>query len=272
MHSHIMELYRLYMIVGGMPQAIQSLVDSNSFSDVEDVKKSILDLYIKDAAKLDRRQGSAKASSIMRSIPSYLERHDRTFSPGATKKNTGIRDYRMTIDDLSESMMVNLCYRITEPSVDQASHSDEDDLKIYMGDTGLLLTQSFRSVACNKGAVYESLLRGDLNINQGMYFENMVAQELRMAGHELYFAKFNHEDSKRLQEVDFVIVHDGLPTPIEVKSGRKTKAHASLDRFMDKYGPALGKAFVVHGKDLEATEDVVYIPIYMVSLLRSRTP
>ncbi len=266
MHERIMEMYRTYMLVGGMPQAIQSLVDDNSFTSVEEVKRSILDLYQKDASKLDGR-GSVKTSAVLRSLSANLERHDKTFSPGMVKKRTGFRDYKASIDDLAESMMVNLCYRITEPSVDQSSHYDENDLKMYMGDTGLLLTQSFKDLDHDRDSVYEDILKGRMNVNRGMYFENMVAQELRMAGHGLYFAKFSHKDSERLQEVDFVIVHDRKPTPVEVKSGRSSRTHTSLDRFMDKYGASMGKPFVIHSKDMECTEDAIYIPIYMTCLL-----
>ncbi|MBQ8179287.1 MAG: ATP-binding protein [Candidatus Methanomethylophilaceae archaeon] len=266
MHDRIMEQYRTYMLVGGMPQAVQRLVDDNSFSSVEDAKASILDLYMKDAVKLDGPHG-VKASAIFRSLASNLEKHDRTFSPGSVRKGTGIRDYRKAIDDLGESMMVNLCHRVTEPAVDQASHYDEDDLKVYMCDTGLLFTQSFTTMRYDADGVYGSILRGDLNINQGMYFENMVAQELRATGHGLYFSKFPHRDSDRLQEVDFVIVRRREPVPVEVKSGQKSKAHKSLDRFMDKYGDVTGSPFVVHTKDLERVGGITYIPIYMASLL-----
>lgn len=266
MHARIMELYRTYMLVGGMPQAVSAYVEHNSFTAVEDVKASILDLYQKDSMKLDGSRGY-KASLLLRTLASNLERHDKSFSPGHVKGGSSMRDYRKAIDDLGESMMVNLCYRITEPAVDQASHFDEDDLKMYMCDTGLLFTQSFRTMRYDPDDVYRSVLSGDLNINQGMYFENMVAQELRMSGHGLYFSKFSHHESDRLQEVDFIIVRGRIPTPIEVKSGQKSRSHKSLDRFMDKYGHAIGTSYVVHTRDLECVDGIVYMPIYMVSLL-----
>ena len=272
MHERVMRQFREYMITGGMPQAVQALVSNNSFSSVEEIKKTILDLYLKDAAKLDGARGNNKASSILRALPSNLEKHDKTFSPGVVKRNASVRDYLATVNDLSESMMINMCFRITEPSTDQNSHRDETDFKIYMGDTGLLLTLSFSDLACDMDEIYGELINGNLNVNQGMYFENAVAQQLKASGHGLFFAKFQHESSDRLQEVDFIIVRDRKPTPIEVKSGRKSKTHASLDRYMDKYGHASGQAIVVHSKDLEIDGDVVYIPIYMASLLRSRTP
>jgi predicted AAA+ superfamily ATPase len=261
-----MEVYRTYMLVGGMPQAVKAFVEKNSFSEVEDVKASILNLYQKDATKLDGKNGY-KASSLLRSLASGLERHDKMFSPGALRKDSSVRDYKMAIYDLGESMMVNICYRITDPAVDQSSHFDEYDLKIYMGDTGLLFTQSFRTLKHNVDGIYSSILSGDLNINQGMYFENMVAQSFRASGHGLFFSKFTHHDTDRLQEVDFIITRGRSPTAVEVKSGQKTRQHKSLDRFIEKYGDSLGTSFVIHSKDLDVTPGIVYLPIYMTSLL-----
>jgi len=267
MHEFLMEKYRTYMIVGGMPQAVQTLIDANSFASVERTKKLILDLYTKDAGKLDGKTDTFKASMIFRSLSANLERHDKVFSPTIVREGSSMRDFRNSLFDLGESMMVNLCYRITEPSLDQGSHYDSDDLKMYMNDTGLLLTQSFGSIGTDKDGVYKSLLTGDLNINEGMYFENMVAQELRASGHGLYFSKFTHKDSERLQEVDFVIERDMMPVAVEVKSGKKSGQHLSLDRFMDKYKDKVGKPFVIHSKDVRVADDAIYIPIYMASLL-----
>jgi hypothetical protein len=267
MHEHLIRFYRTYMIVGGMPQAIQALNDNNSFSSAEDAKRTILDLYIKDASKLDKGSDMVNVSALLRNLSSNLERHEKTFSPGSVKKGIGMRELQRSIDDLGESMMVNLCYRITEPSVDQYGHFDPSVLKIYMNDTGLLLTQSFSSSEKNKEEIYNSLLEGDLDVNEGMYFENMVAQELRMSGHGLFFSRFKHNDSEKLQEIDFIITRDGSPVPIEVKSGKRSSQHRSLDRFMDMYGSKVGRPFVIHSKDLRVGEDATYIPIYMASLL-----
>lgn len=268
-HRRIMGMFRRYMLVGGMPQAVQSLLDTNSYAAVESTKRTILNLYYNDSRKLDGSQKAAKASTILRTVASNLERHDKSFSPGLLKENTRMRDYRKAIDDLGESMMVNLCCRVTEPAVDQAAHCDTDDLKIYLCDTGLLFTQSFGTLRYDADEVYRGILGGDLSLNEGMYFENMVAQQLKASGHGLFFAKFQHRDSEKLQEVDFVIVRGRMPTAVEVKSGQKSRSHRSLGRFMDKYGQSLDMPFVVHPRNLDASGDAVYIPIYMVPLLRT---
>ena len=267
MNEHLMEKYHTYMLVGGMPQAVSAFLGSNSFSAAEKAKRLILDLYAKDTVKLESDIGSVKVSAVFRSLAANLEKHDKQFSPGVVKKDTVMRDYRKAIDGLGESMMVNLCYKITEPAIDQKSHYDTDDVKIYLCDTGLLFTQSFGTLQYDADEIYKSILTGNLNINQGMYFENMVAQELRMAGHDLFFSKFEHPDSEKLQEVDFIIVRNRIPTPLEVKSGKRPKQHKSLDRMMEKYGSRIGDAFVICTKDLKKEDGLTYIPIYMVSML-----
>jgi len=266
MHRNIMESYRTYMLVGGMPQAVQAFVEHNSFSAAEEAKEMILELYLKDSMKLDGNY-SNNTSSLLQNLPSYLEKHDKEFSPGIIRKDSSVRDYRKSIKDLAESMMVNICYRITEPALDQGLHYDENDLKMYLCDTGLLFTHSFRSTKHDPDEIYNSVLHGELNVNQGMYFENMVAQEFRKSGHGLYFSKFTHQSSDKKQEIDFVITRDRRPTPIEVKSGQKSKSHKSLDRFIDKYGNQAGRAYVIHAKNLEFSDRITYLPIYMTGLL-----
>ena len=266
-HNHMMELYRTYMLVGGMPKVVSKFVEENSFAAAETVKKSILNLYMKDAAKLDSDNGSNKARAVLNALPSNLEKHDKTFSPSTVKERGNMRDLRRTISELEDSMMVNNCYLSTEPAIDQENHSDHDDLKMYLCDTGLLFTHSFNILKEESDDTYRSILKGDLEINEGMYFENMVAQELAMTGHKLFFSKFTHEDSKKLQEVDFIIVKDRKVTPVEVKSGKRPKKHKSLDRYMEKYKGRIGPAYVICTKDLEICGNVTYIPIYMSSLL-----
>ena len=266
MHDNIMRLYRTYMLIGGMPQAISEFVKKNNFSSVETVKKEILNLYRKDSIKIDEEGSSSKASSIFYNVPSNLEKHDKSFSPSLLKKNSYVKDYRKSVSDLEESMMVNVCYRCTVPALDQKAHCDENKFKIYMGDTGILFTSSFVT-PINQEKISNDFLKGNLDINEGMYFENMVAQSLRASGHDLYYSKFKHKDSKKYQEVDFIIVHDNKPCPVEVKSGKRSKLHKSLNRFVDKYADKIGEVFVIHAGEMELCENVTYLPIYMTSFL-----
>ena len=267
MHNRIMETYRTYMLVGGFPKAVSTFIDNNSFASAEKVKKSILDLYMKDAAKLDSDNISNKARAVLNALPSNLEKHDKTFSPGLVDRGSGMREIRRTISELEDSMMVNICYRSTEPAIDQENHSDHNDLKMYLCDTGLLFTQSFSVLMEDSDAIYRSMLNGEVQINNGMYFENMVAQELVMTGHKLFFSKFEHEGAEKLQEVDFIIVKNREPTAVEVKSGKRPRNHMSLDRFLDKFGDRVNTSYVVCTKDLQVCNNITYIPIYMAALL-----
>ena len=267
LHAYLMKLYNTYMLVGGMPKVVSTYIKQNNFADVESEKKSILELYMKDVAKLDVGKRSDKSKSVLSSIPSRLEKHDKIFSPGTIKKDSSIRDYRRTISELEDSMIVNVCYRSTEPAIDQECHCDRDDLKMYLCDTGLLFTLSFNTLKYDSNEIYRNILNGKLDLNRGMYFENMVSQELVMSGHKLFFSKFMHKESTKQQEVDFIIVVGRTPVPIEVKSGKKEKLHKSLNRYLDKYKKKVNSAYVVCTKDLEIIDNIIYIPIYMTSLL-----
>ena len=258
-HRRIMDLYTTYMIVGGMPQAVASFLEDNNFESVEKSKRTILNLYRNDAVKINARR-------ILTMIPAFLSRHEKTFSPGMVRKGSATRDYLDAVEWLGESKMVNICIRSSDPGPAVDLTLDENSFKMYMLDTGLMITQAFITNVADRRKLYDDLLRGRLNVNLGMVFENMVAQELTMTGHSLVFAKFEHDDSNYLQEVDFVIPEGGKVIPIECKSGVSTR-HVSLDRFLNKYGKSVKHAYVVHGKDLRVDGDITYIPIYMTMFI-----
>ena len=258
-HGRIMDLYTTYMIVGGMPQAIASFLEDNNFESVEKSKRTILNLYRNDAVKINARR-------ILTMVPAFLSRHEKTFSPGMVRKGSATRDYLDAVEWLGESKMVNICIRSSDPGPAVDLTLDENSFKVYMLDTGLMITQAFITNVADRRKLYDDLLRGRLNVNLGMVFENMVAQELTMTGHSLVFAKFEHDDSNYLQEVDFVIPEGGKVIPVECKSGVSTR-HVSLDRFLNKYGKSVKHAYVVHGKDLRVDGDITYIPIYMTMFI-----
>lgn len=258
-HRRIMDLYTTYMIVGGMPQAVASFLEDNDFESVEKSKRTILNLYRNDAVKINARR-------ILTMVPAFLSRHEKTFSPGMVRKGSATRDYLDAVEWLGESKMVNICIRSSDPGPAVDLTLDENSFKVYMLDTGLMITQAFITNVADRRKLYDDLLRGRLNVNLGMVFENMVAQELTMTGHSLVFAKFEHDDSNYLQEVDFVIPEGGKVIPVECKSGVSTR-HVSLDRFLNKYGKSVKHAYVVHGKDLRVDGDITYIPIYMTMFI-----
>lgn len=254
-HGRIMDLYTTYMLVGGMPQAVEAYIEDNNFESVEAVKRDILDLYRKDTVKINSR-------AILDSVPSFLSRHDKTFSPGEIRKGSKTNDYLLAVDWLKESKMVNICVRSSDPGPAPDLTIDEMTFKLYLLDTGLLITAAFRRNIADRKELYGKLLNNKLNVNKGMFFENMIAQELVMSGHELTFSKFMTTETSNPQEVDFIIASMGKVIPIESKSGRSSE-HVSLDRFMEKYSDKVKGAYVVHSKDLRVDGDITYIPIYM---------
>ena len=258
-HRHLMDLYITYMIVGGMPQAVEAYLEEGSFEAAERAKVKILELYYKDTMKINARR-------VLKTIPAQLAKHDRSFSPSIVRKKSKTRDYLEAVDWLTESKMVNRCIRVSDPGPAMALTEDEISFKLYLADTGLLITASFMENVANRNQLYRDLLNGKINVNRGMFFENMIAQELVMTGHSLTYAKFEHEESSQLQEVDFVIADGNKVIPLESKSGYSS-LHKSLDRFMDKFADRMGKAYVIHSKDLRVDGNVIYLPIYMTMFL-----
>ena len=267
-HQNVMRKFREYMLVGGMPQAVSAFLEGGSFDDAEIVKRNIIKLYEDDAEKAPGGLGP-KVASILRGLPSSLTHHDKTFSPSEIKEGSATRDHMSAVSWLVQSRMVNICRCCSNPGPAMALDLLEYSFKLYMNDTGLLVSMALRYNVGDADKIYNDIIYGRLSINQGMFFENAVAQALCSSGHELVFSKFKADGSARLHEVDFLLSENRKLTPIEVKSGY-SRAHKSLDAFMEKYSKGLGDIFVIHGKDLVVDGRVTYIPIYMAMLLRSK--
>lgn len=263
-HKMLMEKYTLYMLVGGMPQAVDELLATNDFAMVEKVKEGILDLYIDDSAKMDN---PTTAKRLLRTLPTFLSKHEKTYSPSVVKEGSRTRDYLDAAYDLSESKVVNICYRSTNPGLAAEASIDYLCFKMYMADTGLLFTAMFRNNRTERSEAYQAMLKGRTGINRGMFFENMVAQELVMQNIEPLFSKFHVKETDMPQEVDFIIPHIDRVVPIEVKFGNISTRHASLDRFIEKYSKWTEQAYVIHTKDLRQDGSILYIPIYMTMFL-----
>lgn len=266
MHERIMAEYRLYMLMGGMPQAISAYLETNNLSEVEKAKRSILNLYRNDSVKIEYG-GGEKAGRILELVPSYLSNHDKSFSPGEIKQDGRTRDYLKSVGWLKESMIINVCVDNYDPSPALSLNLDENKFKMYMLDTGLLVTSAMMADSRDAEELYEAMLRGKLQVNEGMFFENMVSQELVAAGHRLVYTKFTVKDTDNIQEVDFLISDGSRIVPVECKSGNMSSRHKSLDRLMGKYGRFVDTAYVVHSKDLRVDGSITYIPIYMSMFL-----
>lgn len=264
LHAKVMCMYREYMAIGGMPQVVSAYLEERSIAAAERQKKSILKLYREEIRKMPNIQ-SIKTESLLDSVPILLSKSSKIFSPGDISENGRTRQYRGALEWLTEAKIVNKCVSTRDPSAALKLSLDDSLFKCYLMDTGLLISMAMGNAKEDYSA-YRELMMGKLSVNKGMFFENMVAQELTANGYNLIFGVFNVEKDNRLREVDFLLSKKGLVVPIEVKSSY-SKRHSSLDRFMATHKDLLEKSYVVHTGNYEVSGDVTYIPIYMAQFI-----
>ena len=274
MHKQIMDVFRQYLVVGGMPQVVQVFADTHDLGKVDFEKRNILNLYRADIHKF----GGAlrqKVASIFSEIPAQLSRHEKKFSVSDLTAKARMRDYAGAFEWLKEAMTVNICYGASEPNVGLRLNMDRTSFKCYLGDTGLLVSLAFDENELSAKNIHDRLLSGDIELNQGMLVENIVAQMLRAAGHKLYFySNSDRNERENRMEIDFLTARSRTQrkrniSPIEVKSGRKYST-VSLDKFRAKFASVLDTPFVLHTKDVQLKDGVVYLPLYMAPLLIRR--
>ena len=268
-HRKIMKKFRTYMVIGGMPQAVSAFVEGKTFAQIDFIKRNILSLYEEDLAKYDR-DNREKASVVFRTIPEQLENKNSHFKFSVIDKNARYQNYVDAVSFISESMMGNECINVTKPEVALELFADRSNFKLYMGDTGLLVTQIMKSRDETDEDLYKALIIDNLSINQGLVIENMVAQMLRASGHELYFHEYLYtpEDSVREKkyEIDFMTVKKKKICPIEVKSSGYM-SHKSFDYLAKKYQLKMQDRYIIYTKDLKYKDEIMYIPIYMTMLI-----
>ena len=271
MHRRAMDYFRLYMIVGGMPQAVEKYVETRDFAKVDKLKRRILELYRSDISKYAKGYDT-KVKSIFEEIPSQLQKHEKKFRLSALKEGARARDYETAFFWLDDAMIINSCYNTTEPNVGLNLNKDTNTMKCYMADTGLLISHAFDANEIVSEDLYRKILLDKLEMNSGMIVENIVAQMLRTAGHKLFFysnASMTDKDSR--MEIDFLIAKSKITTrhnisPIEVKSSVRYTL-TSLRKCIAKYGSCLSTAYVIHPADLKEEDNIVYLPLYMCPLL-----
>ena len=271
LHRKAMDYFRQYMIVGGMPQAVERYVETKDFERVDRVKRDILELYRADIVK--HAQGyEMKVEQIFDDIPAQLQKHDKKFKLSSLKKEARFRDYEDAIFWLSDAMIVNVCYNSTAPNIGLKLNMDRVTMKCYMADTGLLISHAFDENGIVSEEIYKKLLFDKLEVNKGMIMENIVAQMLVASGHKLYFYNNPSRDDASLRmEIDFLIAKSKITSkhnisPIEVKSGGKYTL-TSLKKCREKYTEQLDTLSVLHKNDLKVEEGIVYLPLYMTPLL-----
>lgn len=268
-HRRIMQTFRNYLAVGGMPQAVSAYVDGKDFVSIDRVKRNILKLYIKDLQKHDEND-SDRAGAVFRSLPEQLSNHSHIFKLSTVGVNARTRNCKNAIDFLDQSMIVNNCINVTQPEVALELYADRSRFKMFMGDTGLLVTYILQNSKETPEKLYRSLILDDIDINQGMIFENMVAQMLKVSGYDLYFHEYNYKaaenESKKHYEIDFLIVKGKRIVPLEVKSS-DYKNHKSFDYFKEKYQLKMNERYIIYTKDMEWKDDILFMPIYMTMCL-----
>lgn len=271
MHRKAMDYFRQYLIVGGMPQAVQEYAISRDFDRVDRIKRDILTLYRADIIK-HAAGYEMKVESIFDEIPAQLQKHEKRFRISSLKKDARFRDYEDAMFWLDDAMIVNICYNSTEPNIGLRLNMDRLTLKCYMADTGLLISHAFDENGIVTEELYKKLLFDKLEVNKGMIMENMVAQMLTASGHKLYFySNCSREDKDSRMEIDFLITKSKISSrhnisPIEVKSG-KNYTLTSLRKFMKKYDEQTHIPYVLHTNDLKKEEGIIYLPLYMTPLL-----
>ncbi|MCM1110111.1 MAG: AAA family ATPase [Clostridium sp.] len=267
MNRHLMEEFRLYMLVGGMPQAINTYLDTNDFAEVDRVKRDILRLYDEDLRKIDPL---GRASTILRSIPSELSRNTMRYKVGSAIERGRIDRLGELFSDIIESKIVNPAYHADDPNVGLALHANPDYFKMFLADTGLFITLAFLDGDYTDNIIYRKLLADKLPVDLGYIYENIAAQLLRSAGHSLYYYTFREQtpesEKPRFYEIDFLILSGHRICPIEVKSSGY-KSHKSLDLFSRKYSSRIKTRYLLYTKDLRKEQDIIYLPIYMAGLL-----
>ncbi|MBD5185415.1 MAG: ATP-binding protein [Bacteroidales bacterium] len=263
-HRQFMRKFRLYMLVGGMPQAVNTYISTNNLLLVDAKKREIIELYIDDLREIDE---TGRASRIFQSIPGELSRSKLRFSVGSVIENADAYNLDSIWQDLENSLTVNFSYRCTDPNAGLGLHKDYSSFKLFLGDTGLFVSLAFWDKDTGENIIYQKLLSDKLSADLGMVYENVVAQSLRANGHSLYYYTFKADsEGKNHYEIDFLTTRHNKLEPIEVKSSGYT-THKSLTEFCRIYSARVGRQIMLYPKDLKQDGQTLYLPVYMVTLL-----
>ena len=263
LNRRLMRDFRLYMLVGGMPQAVNEYIDTNNLNKVDQVKRSILELYQDDFRKVDP---TGKASLLFSAIPSELSKNASRYQVSSVLVGEKPDRVLGIIADMKDSLTVNIAYHVNDPSAGMSLHEDINKYKIFVSDTGLFTTLAFMDKDFTENIIYEKLLNDKLDTNLGYLYENIVSQMLYANGNKLFYYTFPKENSSHNYEIDFLIAKRNKICPIEVKSsGYKT--HASMDAFIDKFSGKTGQRYLLYTKDLRKEGELLYLPIYMTMFL-----
>ena len=255
--------FRLYMLVGGMPQAVNTYIETKNLAKVDYIKRNIIQLYEKDFNKIDK---SGNASKMFHAIPIQLMGNASRYIIATATDGGRKNRLEETIADMEDSMVVNIAYHVDDPNAGMAQTINRRAFKMFVCDTGLFVTLAFWDKDFTQNIIYEKLLNDKLPANLGYIFENMVAQTIKSLGYELYYHTFPTEDGKHNYEIDFILPDDDKISPIEVKSSGYNR-HASLDAFFNKYHARIKQQYLIYTKDFRKDGMVTAMPAYMTQFL-----
>lgn len=267
MHQKAMHIFKEYMLVGGMPQAVVAFKENaRDFAAADIEKRDILSLYRDDIRKAAKRYNS-RVSAIFENIPAYLSTHEKRVVLSEIESNATFAQYDDPFFWLDDSMICNLCYKCNDPNVGFSLNKNESFVKCYMGDTGLLVSLAFNENEIMEQQLYKQIMNEKLSLNQGMIYENMISQMIAAMGRKLYFyTRYNEEKHRNDIEIDFLLSNESKMNfrmyPIEVKSSKNYSA-ISLDKFKQLYEKKIAISYIVHPKNLLVDGEIIKIPPYM---------
>lgn len=256
--------FRLYMLVGGMPQAVNTYLETNNLTLVDKRKREILEVYIDDFLKIDP---SGRISKMFSAIPAQLSKNVSRFQQTSVLgKNESADTISQFLRDMEDSLTVNFAHHSDNPSVGLPAHTDYSQYKMFMGDTGLFITLAFWDKDVTENIIYQKLLSDKLSADLGYVYENIVAQMLVASGNKLFYHTWRSKTSNHSYEVDFLLSRGNKLWPLEVKSSGY-QAHKSLDEFCRKYSAHIGNRYLVYTKDLRKDEETTLLPVFMTMFL-----
>ena len=267
LHNKAMRLFKEYMLVGGMPQAVKAYIHGDrdfALADIE--KRDILNLYRDDIRKAARKY-SSRVSAIFENVPAYLSTHEKKVTLSNIEKGATFDKYGDPFFWLDDSMICNLCYRCNDPDVGLALNKNNSYVKCYLGDTGLLVSLAFSENELADTNLYKQIMDGNLSVNQGMLYENAIAQIIAAKGKKLFFyTRYNEEKHRNDIEIDFLLSNESKTKfriiPIEVKSS-KNYSTVSLDKFDNLFSRRISESIIIHPKNLVQMDNMIKIPPYM---------
>ena len=255
--------FRLYMLVGGMPQAVSKYIETNNLGAVDAIKREILELSADDFRKIDP---TGKATKMFYAIPGQLNSNATRYQLSSVVEQAKKDRVEEIIQDMEDSQVVMIAHHSNDPNVGLPLHEDSDRYKMYLNDTGLFITLAFRDKDITENVIYQKLLNDKLSADLGYVYENVVAQMLKASGNELFYHTWPTESGKHNYEIDFLLSRGSKVCPIEVKSsGYKT--HASLDAFMKKYPERTVQGYLLYTKDMRKDSRILLTPVFMTMFL-----